>query len=187
MTNGPPEWMPQPSSPEWIAGRIGTLLDHYFQPDDPAEVSRAQMMDWIRILSTVPQQAISASCEDYLRDQPRKRPTPGEIYNRSNAWLLSKGYAKRPRLGPVDRALPPPERTDADRERAGEILDRAGFTAKRFRAVSARPLAGNAAELDEVTGPRRVPHWTETVAPEDPRFAELRASRAQNKLINPET
>lgn len=179
MSDGTHEWKPQPSSPEWIAGRIGTLLDHYFQPNDPSQVTKAQMMDWIKVLRGLPQQAISASCDGYLRDQPRRRPTPGEIYNRANSWLYATGKVQRPRIG---AALPKPERAPPDKQRAAEILERAGFTPDHFRAVQKSPMARDRSELTD-EGPKRTPHWTETAAPDDPRLKALAEARAQNKLM----
>lgn len=184
MTDGMPEWKPQQSLPEWIAGRIGTLLDHYFQPNDPTQVTKAQMMDWIRVLRDMPQQAISASCDGYLRDQPRRRPTPGDIYNRCNTWLYAKGHVQRPRLGPLPaaNALPPPERNDEDRKRAVEILARAGFTAERKRMVDRNPTARTVEDLPQEA--KRPMHWSETAAPDDIRWEQLRKSRAAS-LIPP--
>ena len=63
----------------WISGRIETLLSHYFQPDNPAEVMEAALDDWVDALSPFSRIAIEQACAKYLRDQPRRRPTPGDI------------------------------------------------------------------------------------------------------------
>lgn len=64
---------------QWISGRIETLLAHYFQPDNPSELLEAAIDDWIDMLLPFSQQAIQAACAEYLRTEPRRRPTPGAI------------------------------------------------------------------------------------------------------------
>ena len=63
----------------WIAGRVMVLLSHYFQPDNPVEVQQAALKDWVAALAPYPQHVIERACERYLRNQPRRRPTPGDI------------------------------------------------------------------------------------------------------------
>jgi len=64
---------------QWISGRVETLLAHYFQPDNPSEVLEAAIDDWVDMLKPFSQQAIQAACTEYLRSEPRRRPTPGAI------------------------------------------------------------------------------------------------------------
>jgi hypothetical protein len=33
-----------------------------------------------------PRETIEAACESYLRDQPRRRPAPGDIASRASGW-----------------------------------------------------------------------------------------------------
>lgn len=63
----------------WIAGRIKTLLAHYFQPDNPSELEEAAIDDWIEALLPFSQYAIKTACTNYLREEPRRRPTPGSV------------------------------------------------------------------------------------------------------------
>lgn len=85
--SGPP---PDSAPPEWIAGRIETLLSHYFQPNQPENVTEAAMTDWIRLLHGMPRHAISTACDGYIRDQPRRRPSPGDIFNRARTIAEEK-------------------------------------------------------------------------------------------------
>lgn len=71
---------------EWIAGRVQTLLSHYFSPELSPEVREAAIDDWITALVAFPREAIAAACDGYLRDQPRRRPTPGDIASRAGGW-----------------------------------------------------------------------------------------------------
>lgn len=144
------------------------------------------MMDWLNVLSDLPKDAISQACDGYLRDQPRVRPTPAEIRQRAHGWLKAKGRISAPRLGSDDDkrlALPKPERTQEEREEGQRIMDRAGFTPKRLDAVRRKRMARDEAELYAADNAERPAHWTETAAPDDPRWEALEKARADNPLI----
>ena len=68
---------------EWIGGRVLTLLSQYWRDDDPTELTAAIAGDWAEILKGLSQKSINSACVQYLRDEPRKKPTPGEIYKRA--------------------------------------------------------------------------------------------------------
>ena len=67
------------SQAEWISGAVETLLSHYFQPKSPIEVKEAALEDWVRDLLHIPQRDISYAMGWWRRNQPRKRPGPGDI------------------------------------------------------------------------------------------------------------
>lgn len=77
---------------EWIVGRIKTLLSHYPGPSVAPEVEREAMKDWLRMLAGFSQQDIEHGCAAWLRHQPRRRPTPGDI----RAMAAEHGKAKKP-------------------------------------------------------------------------------------------
>lgn len=112
----------------WILGRIATLLGHYWREDDPAEMTEAMGRDWADILEGLPQSAIASACMDYLRDQPKRKPTPGAIY------ALAREKIPRPAsVTPVLRIVD----YQAGRERvtaeaAAEIMKHAGFKPKKM-------------------------------------------------------
>lgn len=90
----------------WIAGRIQTLLSHYFQPDNPLEVQEAAVGDWVRQLDGLSQKSIEQACQTYLRDQPRRRPTPGDIRRRCREERPTQGSeGNRADLTPDELAL----------------------------------------------------------------------------------
>ena len=110
---------------EWIAGRILTLLSHYWREDDPSAMDEAIARDWADILEGMPQDAIAKACRRYLTDEPRRKPTPGAIY------ALAREYMPRPVI--VHRAPEPePERQKVTPERAAEIMAEVGYRPQRF-------------------------------------------------------
>ena len=78
----------------WIAGRVQVLLSHYFQPDNPTDVVEAAIGDWIEALSPFSQPAIDNACRRYLHNQPRRRPTPGDIRAAAQAFGKNGSEAK---------------------------------------------------------------------------------------------
>lgn len=133
-----PDNEPPPASPQWIAGRIETLLSHYFQPGTDERIAEAAMTDWIRLLSSMPQQAISFACDRYMANQPRRRPGPGDILCIAQTWLNDqrKQYMRK---------LPPPteeKRERVSKERAAEILKEYGFTSAKM-ANRLKPMQPN--------------------------------------------
>lgn len=73
----------------------------------------------------MPQRAIQNACVQYLRNEPRRKPTPGAILE------LARASAPPPRLVvPQPPPPPPPERISA--QRAAEIMNEVGFRPKTF-------------------------------------------------------
>ncbi len=110
---------------EWIAGRILTLLSHYWREDDPAEMDAALARDWCDILEGLPQDAIAKACMSYLRSEPRRKPSPGAIY------ALARDFLPRPVI--VHRAPEhEPVRERMSAERAAQIMAEFGFRPQKF-------------------------------------------------------
>jgi len=91
-----------PASNEWIAGRVSTLLDHYFTAPFPAPAMQAVAQDWIKILGNLPPWAIQAACMWWLsEDNPNahRKPLPGDIAKRAKAEMgivrLAEGAVRR--------------------------------------------------------------------------------------------
>jgi hypothetical protein len=77
---------------------MGLLLSHYWTPDDPPELRRAQAEDWIGDLAEFPIGIIEGACTQWRREKSR-RPTPADIRKLATA---AREEAMR------QRALPPP-------------------------------------------------------------------------------
>lgn len=73
----------------------------------------------------MPRQAIQNACVQYLRDEPRRKPTPGAILE------LTRAAAPPPRLI-VSHAPPPPPPERISAERANAIMNEVGFRPKTF-------------------------------------------------------
>ena len=85
---------------EWIGGRALTLLSHYWRCDDPVELTAAIGADWADVLEGLPQEYIQRACIKYQRDEPRRKPTPGAIYQ------LTKEMMPQPAPAPMQKTTP---------------------------------------------------------------------------------
>jgi len=113
---------------DWIGGRALTLLSHYWRDDDPVELTGAIGRDWADVLEGLPQDLIQRACIEYERTEPRRKPTPGAIYQ------LARGYIPRPAVvntGHLTDMRPKGECVTA--ERAAEIMEKAGFKPRVFK------------------------------------------------------
>lgn len=71
-----------PASPQWISGRIATILVQFYTTALPDEVHAAIARDWIDALQGLPGWAIERACAWWIGpDNPDlgKRPLPGHI------------------------------------------------------------------------------------------------------------
>ena len=109
----------------WLAGRIETLLSHYFIPNQNDAVATAAASDWMDILGGLTQDAVSKACLEYMRTEPTRRPTPGAIY------ALAKSYMPKPQ--PV--LEPEPRRHVGSPESARRILAEAGYRTDDFGRI----------------------------------------------------
>ena len=127
---------------KWMAFRITTLLSHYYQPDQPSPLSEAVMMDWLRLLDGYSKAAIEHACDGYLRDQPRRRPTPGDILARAKA--KDEGDAARRRMAerpPLVLEAPEGPRETVTAEQAERIKLEAGYTRELSETLRRFPRA----------------------------------------------
>jgi hypothetical protein len=74
-------------------------------------------------LEGIPQEYVQRACIQYQRDEPRKRPTPGAVYQ------IARALMPKPRIA---QPSPDPERTPATPEQAAAILEAAGFKVNRM-------------------------------------------------------
>lgn len=84
-----------PANPEWLMGRIATLLSHFPQKDRDNRISEKQAEDWLQALRSFPQFAVEAACDGYLREETW-RPAPAHIVRRCVVVMAeARGEAKR--------------------------------------------------------------------------------------------
>lgn len=87
-----------------------TLLSHYWRDDDDEMLTSAIGADWADVLEGLPQHIIQRACIQYQREEPRRKPTPGAVYQLAMSMM--------PKPSPVETARPmTAEERQADEER----------------------------------------------------------------------
>lgn len=130
-----------PADREWIAGRVATLLSHFYVSSMGGTEMRAVAEDWISALAQFPRWAIQEACQEYLVTQERK-PTIAAIRTLTQAKMGTVSLMRvramqgpgddRPWLRTQDRKGPSP----ADRaERARIAAEVIGSFASRRRVA----------------------------------------------------
>lgn len=104
-----------------------TLLSHYWRDDDPVELTAAIGQDWADVLEGIPQDIIQRACINYQREYPRRKPTPGAVYEIAKRMMPAPPPV---RINHLSDMRPVGERVTA--EAANAILERAGFKAKKM-------------------------------------------------------
>lgn len=115
----------------WIGVRVEALLDGYWQSRPSEMVKEEILADWMATLDAFDRNEITAACREWLRDNPRAKPRPGDIAEiiqreRGRAlieWRAKTAQPEPPRLEPVSR------------EAAAEILKANGFRVNKFGGV----------------------------------------------------
>lgn len=146
--------------------RARQCLKLFYEPDMPGR-DRAGVLELFgRALRFTPKWAVSRAFDVWERDATH-RPSPGNIVKlaRDEVERLAAELKHRERL--ARQPEPEPERTVDEKARAEQVLRKAGFTPKRFSAVSRRRMARSEAELyrQDATAGR---HWSEDLPPGHP-------------------
>lgn len=122
---------------EWIGGRAITLLSHYWRDDDPTELTAAIGQDWADVLEDIPQEYIQRACLRYQRENPRRKPTPGAIYELARAAMPDPRIARLPPVAPMSKE-------DEEAYRASVARDKINPERKaQAEAIMARFKTGN--------------------------------------------
>jgi hypothetical protein len=111
-----------------IAFDVKTVLSAYFQPHEAEEVRAAQLAWWCDELQDWTQEQVLWALRKWNRDNPRLRPTPGDIVAICKKARGQKIAAQLPKQEPA------PERKPVDPDTAARIMAEAGFAPKRFDA-----------------------------------------------------
>ena len=87
------------------------------------------------------------------------------------------------RPAPSDPQPGPASDRDAMKAAADEVMKSFGFGQDRTKTVNSAPMARTMQEAEERVEQTKVPHWSETAAPDDHRWEILRKSRIASGMI----
>ena len=114
-----------------IGVEVKTVLSAYFQPHESEEIKAAQLSWWCDELEDWTHEQVVWALRQWNRDNPRLRPTPGDIVGickRERGRRMAAAQEKT--RDERDENIQPVRRVS--RERAAEIMAEAGFKPKRM-------------------------------------------------------
>ena len=108
-----------------LASEVRVVLSAYFQPHEAEDINAAQLAWWCDELQDWTREQVVWGLSDWNRNNPRLRPTPGDI-----VAILKRERGKK--YAKSATPAPAPERKPIDASRAAEIMAEAGFRPKTF-------------------------------------------------------
>lgn len=170
---------------QFIVDRVNRILNIGFQPDWTPEERAGVIEEYRRALRHHPQWVLSKAFDIAVRSSAN-RPTPGNI--QCAAQSVTKYHrdqmARNNRLAEQEaqdrQSL---KRSRPDREAAQEIVNRAGFTAKRMETLKNRPMINTFAQADEEAERPSKPHWSNGLSADHPQMHALRRARIKAGII----
>jgi hypothetical protein len=109
-----------------IASEVKVVLSAYFQPHEDERIKAAQLAWWCDELEDWTQEQVVWALRKWNRDNPRIRPTPGDVV------AICKDARGRKMASLPKPPEAEPERQRVDKDKAAQILAEAGFAPKRF-------------------------------------------------------
>ncbi len=159
----------------WLAGRILTLLKHYYVDfREPASLTRAIARDWIKALEWFCPRAIDHACLTWL-GQSEKKPKISQIAALADAREVGVQSNMRRALliiSPPEPTGPAPESKEDKARR-----DACAKISEKYLCERAAREAETRASADEVEPPPRVPSPAAR--------ASLRKAQLENPLMFP--
>lgn len=154
------------------------LLGLYYQPNETAEQRARHIALFVKDLGDMSQDCVDWAISDWRRNHDR-RPSPASLRQlcmmRRHEAVKAMGGG-RPYNPPVGNPNPDPARSVEERQ---AIVERCAKAAGMVKHEGQWVTPALIAEREQ----KRIPHWSEGAAPDDPRFAELRRARIRAGII----
>lgn len=168
-----------------LAIAIKDLLGLYWIAADSPEDRARQIALFVRDLAKFPEAVIAYAVHHWRTTQDR-RPSIASLHQlcmaRQHALAQRLDYLDGNAYRPAPHIGPEPTTAEIESRRAfvETTLAQAGFQKRTTGWVSPGIVA------EEAISPKRVPHWSETASPDDPRWIALRQARAKAGVTFPE-
>lgn len=155
-----------------LTDAMRVLLGHFYQPNETPQMRAMLIADFVRDLADMSDEAVAWAIREWRRTQDR-RPSPAALRQLCMMRRHEATQALQARSATSKDTAPPmwtpatPEELAARKIAFKRIAKDSGFV----------EVAGQLAFPGDAKNPPRIPHWSETAAPDDPRWAEVRRAR----------
>ncbi len=161
---------------------IKDLLGMYWIAADMPEDRARQIALFVKDLAKFPDAVVAYAVHDWRTRQDR-RPSIASLHQlcmtRQVALIQRRDALFEAEQGQSSAPEPTPEEMARREEFMARALDTAGFAKRKAGWLMKTEIA-------EAEDKPRIPHWSETAAPNDPRFAALRKARADAGVFLPD-
>lgn len=100
--------------PEWISGAVVATLAHFWRNDDPPQLRRSIVKDYLTALSGLPQWAVEKARVEIVKTA-RRRPPPALWREKTLAEMHALGRLRARAHDMAEEAKPRPERSPDER------------------------------------------------------------------------
>jgi hypothetical protein len=154
-----------------LVDALRTLLGVFYVPNETEAERARQIALFVQVLAEMSDDCVWWAMREWTRTQDR-RPSPASL-RQLGMMRRQEALAALPKPAPE----PPPYRpaTPEQLETRKAILARVAAEAGMVRNKH-----GEWTLPSELVETPRIPHWSETAGPDDPRWATLRRARAAN-------
>lgn len=114
-----------------IAFEVRVMLHAYYEPNESDEVKSGMLAWFCDELQDWTLEQVVWSLRHWNRENPRRRPTPGDVLS---ILKLQRGKAEAAKMASLPRPAPEP-REPVTPERATEILAQVGFRPRRIEGA----------------------------------------------------
>lgn len=114
-----------------IAFEVKIVLSAYFKPHETEDIQAGQLAWWCDELQDWTHEQVVWALRQWNRDNPRLRPTPGDIVAICKAARGTKVAKEIAAKRAAEQAAEPPKKRPSP-ERAAEIMAEVGYAPKRM-------------------------------------------------------
>lgn len=176
----------QPCDQEKLARALRDLLGLYWIAADSPEERARQIALFVKDLAKFPEAVLAYAIHEW-RTREDRRPSIASLHQlcmsrqhdlmaRRDELFEAERIAAQPEPEPLS-----PEEAERRRENLERIMRATGFLRRPRGWITETEAAEEDAKQAE-----RPPHWSETAAPDDPRWTALRKARAAAGVALPE-
>jgi hypothetical protein len=160
-----------------LVDALRTLLGVFYVPNETEAERARQIALFVQVLADMSDDCVWWAMREWTRTQDR-RPSPASLLQlgmmrRQEALAALPKYEPAP---PQSYRPATPEQLETRKAILARVAAEAGMV---------RDRANQWTFPSELAEAPRVPHWSETAAPDDPRWATLRRARAASTAIEP--
>jgi hypothetical protein len=157
-----------------LVDSLRDLLSLYYQPNETTDMRARQIALFVKDLSDMSDATVFWAIDEWRRTMDR-RPSPASLRQVCMMRRFEANKALALRKAPEAAPYETNEISPDEKAKRAAILERVSKAAGYVKTEHGQWTLPE----DPKAKPARLPHWSETALPDDPRWGMLRKSRAE--------